>query len=85
MIVVFTKYDILVNEQKRKDQNKPKQEQLFPAQLEEKAEACFNDRIKFLKTPMEVSMVKVSTSEAYQRLSSFYSQLRTFKYQLTFR
>lgn len=64
VIIVFTKYDILVNEQYLNDEA-----ELSDAEAARKAEASFNDRIKALKAK-EAAIVKVSTSKDYPSLSS---------------
>ncbi|KDR86079.1 hypothetical protein GALMADRAFT_219097 [Galerina marginata CBS 339.88] len=59
VVVVFTKYDYLIKEQ-RKDAKK-----LSKADIERKAEDCFNDRIKGLKASTHASIVRVSTDKDY--------------------
>ncbi|KAG5651690.1 hypothetical protein H0H81_007802 [Sphagnurus paluster] len=59
VIIVFTKYDILVNEQYLDDEA-----ELSDTEAARKAEASFNDRIKTLKAK-EAAIVKVSTDKDY--------------------
>lgn len=71
VIVVSTKYDQLVKEQRikaLKAKTKPSEHE-----IEMSTETYFNDRIKNFKTPpgMEVSVVKVSISKDYRRLYFF--------------
>ena len=66
VIVVFTKYDYLINEQWM-NARKPSQ-----IELERKAEAYFNDHIKDLKASTQASIVRVSTDKAYPHLSSYF-------------
>jgi len=71
VIVVSTKYDQLVKEQRiraLKTKAKPSEDE-----IEMTTEHYFNDRIKKFKTPpgMEVSIIKVSISKDYRRLCFF--------------
>ncbi|KDR86084.1 hypothetical protein GALMADRAFT_401887 [Galerina marginata CBS 339.88] len=61
VVIVFTKYDFLIKEQ-RKDAKK-----LSKADIERKADDCFNDRIKGLKASTHASIVRVSTDKDYPR------------------
>jgi len=65
VIIVFTKFDYLIKEQRKNAKKASKIE------LERKAEDCFNDRIKGLKASTQASIVRVSTDKDYPRLSLY--------------
>ena len=70
VIIVFTKYDKLVKEQKYlyAEEHGGK---LSDNELWKRMETCFNDRIKEFKASTQASIVKVSTDREYPRLSFF--------------
>ena len=66
VIVVFTKYDALVNEHFIKAQKTKADDS--DDDIERKADICFNDRIQKFKERTQGLVVKVSTSSDYPRL-----------------
>jgi len=68
IIVVFTKYDLFVNELAMDALEND--EDLSEAELETKAEYRFNDRIKDCRVLNQRAVVKVSTDKNYLRLLS---------------
>ena len=65
VIVVFTKYDLLINEQRidALENNVDRSN----AELERRADVCFHDRTKGFKELKPSSIVKVSTDRNYPR------------------
>jgi len=62
---VFTKYDLFVNELAMEALEND--EDLSEAELETKAEYCFNDRIKDCRVLNQRAVVRVSTDTNYLR------------------
>ena len=75
IVVVCTKYDILINELATKAQKDRVHVDLGETELETNTEACFRDRIKECKGLNRASIVKVSTNKDYPCLSSLTSEI----------
>ena len=67
---MFTKYDIVVNEQEVINVEEH-EGRLSEAEIMKNAETCFNNRIKEFQAK-QASIVKVSTQEKYPRLFSYF-------------
>jgi len=84
IIVVSTKYDMLVNEKYMEALERNSEPSEY--EIETATENYFNDHIKNFRVPpgMEVPIVKVSISKDYQRLCFFRLQVDPICHQLHF-